>query len=324
LRLDRKISFIGMLCGMCFSAYGETLPLVEQIEITRSMCSGISNSMSELKTMAGINTAVTAVGTVAGGVALGTGIAKAVVDKEAEKLDSAVDETAKKLEEAGYIKIETKEQFALIFADMLEQTDTPEGRDMAHHLRYAYNGLNQKSKLLGNIRTGTLAAAAVTGTAGAVIASLNRVKGGLKQRVNNCIKSVDALSLSYTQARLDGTDTRVLTKAEKILHECGAWKNVSLSKINDRATGAAISSGIGAAMAVTGTATSAVANTDKIRNDNTAAGKKKEDDLNIVSNVMAGGTMVAQGVATVFNATQIVAIKDAVKVADKCEEAFND
>ena len=49
--------------------------------------------------MAGINTAVTAVGTVAGGVALGTGIAKANVDVRAEELEAELQEEIRKLNE---------------------------------------------------------------------------------------------------------------------------------------------------------------------------------------------------------------------------------
>ena len=49
---------------------------------------------------------------------------------------------------------------------------------------------------------------------------------------------------------------------------------------------------------------------------------QKEKNLNTASNVLAGGTTVASGVAVVFNATQIGAIKRAANVADECEEAL--
>jgi hypothetical protein len=48
----------------------------------------------------------------------------------------------------------------------------------------------------------------------------------------------------------------------------------------------------------------------------------KEKNLNTAANVLAGGTTVASGVATVFNATQISAIKRAAAVADGCERAL--
>ena len=52
------------------------------------------------------------------------------------------------------------------------------------------------------------------------------------------------------------------------------------------------------------------------------SGKQKEKNLNTAANVMAGGATVASGVATIFNATQIGAIKRAVNIAAECEEAL--
>lgn len=52
------------------------------IENVRTACGNISAELSDMKQKAGIATAVTGVGTVAGGVALGTGLAKAGVDKK--------------------------------------------------------------------------------------------------------------------------------------------------------------------------------------------------------------------------------------------------
>ena len=55
-----------------------------------------------MKKMAGITTAVTGVGTVAGGVALGTGLAKVGVDKEIEELESQI---ARLIAERGDVPI---------------------------------------------------------------------------------------------------------------------------------------------------------------------------------------------------------------------------
>ena len=61
-----------------------------------------------------------------------------------------------------------------------------------------------------------------------------------------------------------------------------------------------------------------MSNTDATRNDNSDAGKLKEKNLNTASNVLAGASTVASAMATVFNATQISAIKKAASVAEKC------
>ena len=79
-----------------------------------------------------------------------------------------------------------------------------------------------------------------------------------------------------------------------------------------------ISSAIGTATGLTGTIVSASANTDKVRSDNTADGKQKEKNLNLTSNILAGATTAASATATVFNATQISAIKKVAEVATNC------
>ena len=81
------------------------------------------------------------------------------------------------------------------------------------------------------------------------------------------------------------------------------YNYVDISKITNRAKGAMISSIVGATTGAVGTVTSAMANSNKIRNDNTDSGKNKEKNLNT---------------ATVFNATQISAIKKVASVAEKC------
>lgn len=318
----------------CNAAMGDTAALTAQIERTKAACAGISDELSDLKKMAGINTAVTAVGTVAGGVALGTGIAKAGVDAEAEEIEA---ELLKEIDKLNKLAAEQTD-FDLIPdfevpEDELSQvpaTTTSTGtavaaqQSLVDEKQAELDKLTKKSKTLGNIRTGTMAGAAVADTVGTVIAANNRVKGDLQSQINECIAATKELSNVRMQERVNGaTDTAELNRAETIVRECGAWEYVDLSKINKRATGAAISAGTGAAMAIAGTITSASANSNSVRNDNTESGKKKEKNLNTASNVLAGGTTAASAVAVVFNATQISAIKRAVQTAENCEGAFN-
>ena len=74
------------------------------IQNARAACVGISDSMSKLKTMAGINTAVTGVGTVSSGVALGAGIVKSKVDKTIESWESALNDMIKKQQELKFMR----------------------------------------------------------------------------------------------------------------------------------------------------------------------------------------------------------------------------
>lgn len=293
--------------------------LVAAIENVRNTCGGISAELSDLKKMAGINTAVTAAGTVAGGVALGTGIAKANVDKEAEKLEA---ELARLRELALDQNVLALKPINIDWSAVAKTMNNGKSEEIAEKEKQLEQ-LTDKSKKLGNWRTGSMAVGTVANIAGAVIAGNNRVKGDLKSQIDECLISVKTLSNVRMQARVSGNASEAdLARAENIVRACEEWSMVDISSINKKASGAAISSGVGAGLGLAGTVTSAMANTDSTRNDNSESGKSKEKNLNMASNILAGGTTVASGVATVFNATQIGAIKRAVTVADKCEEAL--
>ena len=306
-----KLIATGILLGQ--SAFGVVFgdDLSTQMQITRSACSGISDAMSTLKRMAGINTAVTAVGTVAGGVALGTGIAKSNTDRELEalieKVQKLIDEKSKIPVEK--ISIENRNEF---------ETQLNEISGTISSTSEKISELEQKSKTLGDIRTGTLATTAVADTAGTIIATKNRVDDDLQSRIENCVTQVKRLSSVKAAAQTDkSVDSATITQANTIISECREWEYVNLTDINKKARGAAISSGTGAALAIVGTITSASANSDSTRqNDN------KEKSLNTASNVLAGGATGASAVATIFNATQIGTIKKALNIAEKCEEAL--
>ena len=120
-------------------------------------------------------------------------------------------------------------------------------------------------------------------------------------------------------AKVEGTATDTdMATADKIVNGCRDYEMVDLKPINKRATGAAVSSGIGVGTGVVGTITSAVANSNSVRNGD----YQKEKAMNTTANVMAGASTVASATATIFNATQISAIKKVVVVADTCEEAL--
>ena len=306
-----RLTFGILMSLMVGTAHANT-DLAAAVENVRTTCGNISAELTDMKKMAGITTAVTSVGTVAGGVALGTGIAKANVDKEIEEWERILQELAIEQEKAEIV-------FTVINIEDVEKSlaQNPVAKlDLDNRL----DKLNEKSKNLGNVRTGTMAAATVTNIAGAIMSGTNRVKGDLKQQIDECLASVKTLSNVRMQARIDGSanDTE-LARAENIIHACDAWTTVDVSSINKRSTGATVSSGIGAGLGLAGTITSASANSDGVRDGDD---KQREKNLNTAANVLAGGTTVASLSATIFNATQISAIKRAATVADECEGAL--
>lgn len=305
----RKIIPFLLTIGM-LPTWANALSLDDALRATYTACVGIDDELADLKKMAGINTAITAVGTAAGAGATITGVVKASTDQEIEELEkimAEIDEMSKNMEPMTEKEIMTfMSEFNRGYDTELASTDAIETE---------LEQLNAKSKKLGNWRTGLMAGSTATNVAGAIIAGTNKVDEDLNTQIKNCLIAVGDLRGAMMQARMNGTD---ISEAQSIVDACGEYEFADLGKINKRATGAAISAGVGATTGLVGTITSASANSDNVRGDNTDAGKKKEKNLNVASNILAGTTTAASATATVFNATQIKAIKQVAEIAQKC------
>jgi hypothetical protein len=237
------------------------------------------------------------------------GIVKANKDKQAEELERLIKELSEMEDDK---ESPTDEQIAQWGREFNQSYES--GKN-AQTLTQKLDKLTKQSKSLGNWRTGLLAGGTATNVAGAIIAGTNKVDADLQTQINKCKKAVVNLRDSIMQARMNGTD---VSEANSIAAACGEYDYVDISPINKRGTGAMVSSIVGATTGAAGTVTSAMANTDTTRNDNSDAGKQKEKNLNTASNVLAGASTVASATATVFNATQISAIKKVAAVAEKC------
>ena len=261
--------------------------------------------------MAGINTGVQAVGTGIGVGATVVGVVKASKDKEIEEYEKLIEKI--KTESKKYSESSDEEKEKFLSAFLAQHKYKPKSEK---EVKSELAKKTKESKTLGNWRTGLLATNTATNVAGAILASQSGQNKDLQAMVKKCLESIDVLNMSIGQARINGED---VSEAKEIASACGEYRSVDVSSISKRATGAMAASIVGAATGATGTITSAVANTDKIRNDNTDAGKKKEKDLNTASNVLAGATAVASATSTVFSGTQIAAIKRVANVASRCE-----
>ena len=305
-----------LICSICFwsvIAKADVLPLNDALRATYTACVGIDDSLADLKKMAGINTAVTGVGTAAGAGATVVGLVKASKDKKIANLE----------EKLAKLKEITSRQLITVpnRAELLSETDQyyQDNKDETKTLEDEITVLTKQSKKLGNWRTGLIAGSTATNVAGAIIAGNNKVDDDLQTQIDSCKLSVKNLRDSIMQARFNGED---ISEANTIADACKEYDYVDISPINKRAKGAMISSVIGATTGLAGTVTSAMANTDKIRDDNTDSCKQKEKNLNTAANVLSGATTVASATATVFNATQISAIKKVAAVAQKCTEVL--
>jgi len=309
--------FVGLI-SFCFESHAaEVLSLDDALRATYVACKGIDKELADLKKMAGINTAVTAVGTGLGVGAVATGLAKAKTDNLlAQKYQEMKD-----LSYAAPVYVDTvsEEDFLNAVNNRLNNITLTTSDEIEKEKQAEIDRLEAKSKRLGNWRTGLLAGNTATNVAGAIIAGNNKLDKSLQEQIDDCKTAVKYLQDAIIVARLDGQD---ITEAKQIQSVCAGFEYVDISKINKRATGAMVSSVVGAGTGAVGTITSALANSKKIRNDDSEKGIKKEKNLNTASNVLATGATVSSATATIFNATQIKAIKDVASVAQQCSEVL--
>lgn len=297
---------------VCSASIAEPLDLTSALQNTYRNCVGIDENLHDLKVLAGINTAVSAVGTGLGVGATATGLAKYKTDKEIDEMESYLAElnAAAKEQSEQLTRINvTDEQINALFADYdYDSTDSQE-----------LERLNSKSKKLGNWRTGLMVGGTATSIASAVIASKSKADQDLQSQINKCVESVHDLNDSILAAKVNGED---ISEAKEIYNACREYEFVDVSPINKRADATMVASSVGAVVGGVGAITSGMANSEKIRNNNTDAGKQKEKNLNKTSNVLAAGLTAASATATVFSATQIAAIKKVAKVSEFCTGAL--
>ena len=316
----KKLCVLFLLTMTCFAATAENSGIESALRDTYTNCIGIDDALHDMKVKAGINTAVTGVGTGLGIGATATGIAKAHVD-------ATIEQKFNELQNLTYTAVgqeneATQEEFLAIAQKLMQardfdaaNTNYSNAKEMSQ-LGKDIEQLNTKSKKLGNWRTGLLAGNTATNIAGAAIAGTNKVKEPLEKQIENCKTSVKALRKAISQAKFNGED---VSEATQIESACSGFEYIDISKINNRATGSMASSIVGAGTGTVGTIVSAVANSDNVRND---TDKAKEKNLNTAANVLSAGSTVASATATIFNATQIKAIKEIAEVASKCTEVL--
>lgn len=279
--------------------------LNQKIENTKNACSGIKK---DLDLIFGLNIATTVssgIGTLTSGGALTTGIIKANVDKNIEA-------------------ISTKPVSSLTLEEMKAELES---------IKEELEEEEKKSKTLGNVRTGLMAgsiATSATSLGTSIASTVNAQK--LAEKMKSCNKSIDELKVARLQFLSDMEDlgikqfgtseTSVLMKADDIVIACKGYNKENIQQIQAMSTATAVSSGIGTAVNITGTITSAIANTKKIRNDDSEDGIKKEKGLNLTSNIMAGISTATSGTSTLLSAISISKAQEDSNMAEKCEEVL--
>lgn len=323
--------------------------LHESVTNMRDACVGISDDLKDLQALAGGAAGASGAGVVAGGVALGTGIAKSAADRDAmnqdtefyhaqwEKLKNDASDFEIDLENLPYVTKIT------VFIHGLTPS-SPKWAGVSdkklQEFRQATDSA-RRGKKLGNVRTSATGVAALTNAVGAGLAATNLsdYKSGLSGSIAKCLDAGVAVKRALMQAQMDKDAFLKANKADEsatytansvlsnqyvsdvnaAVRACEALADIDLSKNTRRASGAVASGIIGTATGIAGVITSMSANSKT----NYLSGSDKEKSLNTASNVLAG-TTAATGVAgAVFNATQISELKRALSVADACKGALN-
>lgn len=279
--------------------------LNEIYNLARTTCMGISGRIGGLKNTTTANTVVSGVGTVASGGALYSGIKKAQIDKQIEKLQEQICA-------AGGCDAASVE--AMSDADFFNV--------LTIYSEIAYlQKLQEKSVSLGNWRTGLMATGTATNIASAIMAGLNKNQSDLIQQITACNIAVEML-LAYDIHDINPIEYPIVKKIDSVKTWCHKVDVDDIEKIEKKQKVVMGTSIAGAATGTVGTVTSAVANSAKVRNDNSAHGKNKEKNLNTTANVMAGTTTVLSGVSTGFNIAALSNINKVIKSTKLCEEAF--
>lgn len=297
---------------VCRTSNADVLALETALRNTYTACVDIDQEFADMKKLTAVNTAITGVGTGLGIGAIATGVAKSNLDKKIEKWEEQLDKMIAEQKQ-------TNPQFKRIDISDEELRAMFAGNDQAasNTLSDTISTANKRSKKLGNWRTGLLAGNALTHLTSAVITNQNKMDTDLLQRINQCKDSLKTLQRAITQARMDGIDTQ---EAKHIYDVCAEYEYLDLSPIQKTTTGAMISSIMGAVTSGAGTVTSAIANSDKTRQDND--NKTKEQKLNKAANMLSVSGSIASAGATVFNAAQIAAIKKVITVSENCTKVL--
>ena len=314
------LCLISLMPVISFADTAEVISNAQEImNAVRIACSGISDEIAKVANISKANTAVAAVGTVAAGGALVAGIKKS---QEEEEIDNLIAEMcANGGCTADGVRTMSNEQF---FNVVLQ----PMGRIAELQERI------DKSKKLGNWRTGLMAGTIGTNLATAVMSGLNINQSDLVQHITACNDMVDLASnveLELKAAGVGPMDSPVVKELGNVKTWCNQINVSDIEKIEKRMKGVMGTSIAGVVIGGVGTAVSAKANSDKytdaqnraaFTNEENKAELQKGKNLNTTANIMAGANVATGLVETGLNISLIKLTKNLMGQAERCEEVL--
>ena len=346
----KKIALIFSILPLTALAESDAeIALNTAMDSVRTNCSGVSARMENIKKMAGIGTAVNAVGTAAGVGGVVSGVIKQKTDVEmahnmGEK--EGVDLLIKKLKERQAspenqallkqkirISADLEKNLNEFSASLSDEEREEEIRNLENRSEELQNEISkqqQKSTTAGNVRTGLFAVDTVSNVAGAVVSSKTVVGDDFIEQIKLCTESIHTLRDARTRAKVEdggNVDQRKMEISQNMLDKCSEYEYVNLTPLNNFGKGAMVANSVGAVTGATATITSVLGNNKRLSNMDftTAEGAQeinKYEKVNKASNVLGGVTAAASLTGTVLNASQIKEAKKILNIASECEETL--
>ena len=315
----RMLLTLFLLIGIvpCYADEGTDAILgAEQIvEAARIACSGISDGIGRVANISKTNTAVAVVGTAAAGGALAAGIKKSREDEEIDRLVAEICAAGGCTPE-GVAAMNDEQFFISVIQPMAQIAELQKKLE--------------KSKKLGNWRTGLMAGTIGTNLASAIMSGLNINQSDLVQQISVCneiIKKIPDVKMSLQRSGIGPMHNPVVKKIDNIQTWCLAIDTNDIEKIEKRMKGVMGTSIAGAAIGVVGVGTSAAANSDKYMDVSNKLSlseqdKQKERALNVTANVMAGANVATGAVETGLSISLITLTKRLMDQATRCESVL--
>jgi len=322
-----KKIFAIIACFATFESFGDTVFVAdpgsedliqnatELFNATKIVCSNISDDISKVSKVSKVNTAVTAVGTAASGGALVAGLKKSQEEKQ-------IDELIDKMCKDGGCNAETVRAMDLDEFYTKVMVPFSEIATLQEKL--------ERSKKLGNWRTGLMAGTIGTNLASAILSGVNTNQSDLIQHIEACNSMIASLSNVSAKLRAAGVspiDNPIVNKIDSARTWCTQINTKDVEKIENRMKGVMGTSIAGVVIGGVGTTTSAMANSDKYMNTKnrlslTDEEKTKEKRLNTTANIMAGANIGTGLVETGLNISLITLTKKMMRQAEQCEDIF--
>ena len=304
----RKMFFLFAIL-ICLPFVVRASELSDAIENAREHCDLVT-ILDITKDTANDAMVYSGIGTVAGGAALGTGIAKANINKQIKEKDTNPEELDIESQDVVVEEPDTID-------DPIEETENTDN-DIKFSEDFDTDKATRKAKTLGYAQGGTLFVSMLSNAASAGNSSAIATDKPLGWDIDACIGAIKELNNVKMAGRVTGTaDETELQRADKITSACSQWETFDYSKITKRAKGAAILSGVAAGAGVVGAATAITGTASASWNDEQSLNRSDK-----IANVSSGVATAASGVATGFNAAQLKVINRGIKIAEECVAAF--